>query len=960
MKKILFAAVLAFLSAGCITEGDYITVMAPSSAEDEQSAEVSLSFGGAVEADTRSILGTGADSNVSGGVVGVYNATTGRLDSEWEIDDFSSPISMRLPKSAKLDIYVVGNLWYLDSSGNPVRISFPKKESDVAPMVYRMDGSKVSAGRTETFSEASVYGIPVVGSAMGVTPSKTPDVSIELRRLFAKVTLTIDHAGLDGGGSVNYFKNVSLYLRQANVKLSPFASSSKSVKETDVVAKSDYDASMSNGHALTYTFFVPENRHGAYPTYVEFSGKVDPSAGGYGGSVCYRFYIGSGKDGDYDVEGNQNYRVTLGFKAGSLFDPQWQVSVGDDWSDGRKLCLAKDSAGSSKLSTGSIIAVRKGRAATCWLYYNRKGSGTNEASLLTSCNGTFEASDLTESAWWCEAPDLPKYGITLTVSGNKLTFKVTDKTKFVTGKTIPLKLHLYPGDTVTEASLTTYDDISVKVSGGLSLTDGFYIGMRRKVSVSGLAGSKIYYWNSYGVDRLTLKATASESADWIHNAKSSSQTISSGSTLNLCAYNQSNGQQFVLKMVSNDTFNDGSQICNTDVVVNAPKMGGPGGDIYVPFDGRGVEVPFNYMTTEGEIIPEESFDKTIYSQILKPGMVWSEGVIQAMSKWIGSDGMELYLKNYYSGDEFVGDRIATYSGYLGPVDFGPADRSLAYGNTQAMVYVRTPVWSVPFSDLYSDYFNTKGSSAITAAADALVYDDCSFTVEHGGTNSSDAVVSLGAGSGVHNPLTWTFSDSGRVPDGLAPVGPQDVSLVFTNIRSGEKYRLTSTFNVHHNVTLRPFVLFTQGASTAEVHATTAKNAWMLGRYCSGESGVPRETGFLGLSGATFPLSMTMKYNKAVKKGKTETEVYRGSCSMTGKYQYQDYDPSAYGKGYTWTSARISAFSSSGANALTYLGFCGPATSYSPLPTPLSASYVGGSQYIHLTASDNPLGCATLP
>lgn len=960
MKKILYAAVSCLIAAGCVTEGDYATVIVPSSEETEKSMEVSLSFEGAFEADTRSILGNGIDSVVSGAVVGVYNASTGILDSVWETGDFSSPLDMRLPKSSTLDIYVIGNMWYLDSSGARVGPSFPKKETDLASMVYRMDGSKSSPGRTETFAEASEYGIPMVGVLKGITPSKTPVVSVEMRRLFAKVTLTIDHSGLDGGGSADRFKNVSLYLRQANVKLTPFASSSKSVKETDVISKSDYDASMTNGHALTYTFYVPENRHGAYQTYVEFSGKVDPSAGGYGGTVCYRFYIGSGADGDYDVEGNQNYRVTLGFKAGSLFDPQWKVSVGDDWKDGRKFCLAKDSAGSGRLSASSVIAVRKGRAATCWLYYNRKGSGTNEASTLKSCNGSFEPSDLTESAWWCEAPDLAKYGITLTVSGNKLTFKVTDKTKFVSGKTIPLKLHLYPGDTVSEASLTTYDDISVKVSDGLSLTEGFYTGMKRTIRVSGLAGSKIYYWNAYGVDRLTLKAATSEDSDWIHNAKSSSQTIAAGNPLDLCAYNQSGGDQFILALVSNDTFNDGSQIYRDKVIVKAPRMTAYGGNVYLPFDGRGVKVPFDYLTEEDEVIPEESFDRAIYSQILMPGIVWTEALSSQLSSWIGNDGMEVYLKNYYNGGAFIGDGITKYSGFLGPVSFGPADRTLAYGNTQVMLFAHIPVWSGGFSDLYSDYFNTKGASDMTASAVAMIHDDTPYAIEISGGNSSDVRVDVGDVSDSRIQLIWKFSDTGRIPDGLAPVGPQNVSLVFTNIRSGEKYRLSSSFNVHHLVTLRPFVLFTQGASTAEVLATTAKNAWILERYCARESGVPRATGFLGLSGVTFPSYVTMKYSRAIKKNRTETEVYRGSCSMAGRYQYQDYDPSAYGKGYTWTSARISAFSAAGANALSYLGFCGPASSYTPLTTPLPASYVGGSQYIQLRASSSSLGCATLP
>ena len=944
MKRIIISAALLLSLSSCSVEGDYYTVLVPSRQEDGERVSCELTFGGDFMIDTRSILGDAADSKSSGGVVAVYDSVTGMIDSQWEVSDFSKSLTLKLPSGHKLDFFVIANMWLFSSDGSRHSVSFPEKNTDAEKMTYRMDGSAAGAGRTGTFAEASRYGIPAAGSQKGVDILQTPSVSIELRRLFSKVSLTIDHSGFDGGRESGCFRNMNLYLRQANVLLTPFGDS-KPLAPEDVVSQSDYDASMADGHSLTYTFYAPENRHSQYPTYIEFSGKVDASVSGYGGSVCYRFHIGSGADGDYDLEGNRSYRIGLGFKVGSLFEPEWSVSVGDDWTDGRVIGLSADQAGSRRLGAGQIIAVRKSRDANCWLYYNRQGSGANEVSLLEQCSGSYSPSDLTKGGWWCEAPGLAEHGITMSYSSGKLNFHVSDPSRFAPGVKIPLRLHLYPGDIVSEAELTTYDDIKVTVTGAADLDGGFYVGMKRSVSVSGLAGSRVYYWNGSLVDRLTFKTSTALDAGWIHNSRRESQTFDAGGTLDLCAYATSAGDQFVLRLASEDTFNDGESILARSVHVDQLRMSVTESEVTLPFDGREVEVPFDYLDKDGQVISRDRFDSDIFEQILTPAVTWPDVGDESLSNWLGNDGTKIWLNSYDTPAGNIADKAASATGLLGAVNFGPPDTGVAYGATAVFVYVHPPVWARKFSNITSEYFNVGGMSDIYNDADLIVYDDSPFTTEFSGKYSKGTKIYLEYGAAGYVGVRWLYSDEYGPRDGDAPLGEQTVRAVFTNVHSGEKYCLESKFHVLYNVTIRPFTILGEGQSSACVAALPAKCAYFIRRFFE-DHGAILSLYFLSEVGMKMYEYVEFDCRSCDYSSGRDYITFAGYSYYTS-FTYEDFK-GMRGPGSTWTRERIDEFISSSAAGYSPL----KAIRYNP---PYVLPSFAGIECVNLSTSMNTLG-----
>ena len=90
---------------------------------------------------------------------------------------------------------------------------------------------------------------------------------------------------------------------------------------------------------------------------MEFAGALDPAAGGYGGDVTYRFYVGSDNCSNFDLERGREYDIRLSFRVGSLFEPDWKVEL-DNWTDTRLFCLTADASFTDRLEEGRTVAVR--------------------------------------------------------------------------------------------------------------------------------------------------------------------------------------------------------------------------------------------------------------------------------------------------------------------------------------------------------------------------------------------------------------------------------------------------------------------------------------------------------------------------------------------------------------------------------------------------------------------------
>jgi len=444
----------------------------------------------------------------------------------------------------KADSSVSTNL--MDALGS----AFPVEEADLEAFVYRLDGGDINpTWRREKMAEVAKYGIP-----FGYVDKNVPVLSLlsagksvprgNSSWMFSRVEVTVDHGLFDGGdpAKVGYFTNKTLKMKQTNLRLQPFsASPAKALANADI-GEGDADLSMTNGASNTYVFYVPENMQGVAPeaafaaepvaakknrlkvpsntlipaacrnygTYVEFKGTLDRNAGGFGGDVTYQFYLGANETTDFNLQRGQKYRILLKFTADGLFHPDWRVQP--VLTDSRLFRLTADPSFSTDIgdvNASRTLAVRANREGALYVYMNPTGrlGSTNLLLGKEVCRpADFSMADLSDCAWYGafmtsgteDAAWLAARGITPAwdKAGARLKFSVTDAAKYRShiGESRNLTLTLLPGGTVSVSFvLKLLPDLTLTVAGGKSLIDGFYLGQKRTVSVSGFAGNTVKY-----------------------------------------------------------------------------------------------------------------------------------------------------------------------------------------------------------------------------------------------------------------------------------------------------------------------------------------------------------------------------------------------------------------------------------------------------------------------------------
>ena len=660
-SKILTAGLAACLLAAC--EPDTCPAIMVDRTDVERTAlSLDLDLGTA----TKTSLLSGSEAVSSGATVYVFYSGTGKLDSVHDISP-DGTTTVTVPSGVPIDMLVTGNLWAVNrsdgSKGNllaALGASFPTDRSGVEALQYILDGGAINdSWRRETFAEVASYGIPYSGRREGITVSAGMQVTLECTRLFAKVSLTVDHSGLDGGKDDAWFRNGKCYLRQANGRIAPFSEDPQKASSPVDVIEGDFDPDMSNSHRMTFTFYVPENMQGtllpsntdqnakSYDnvvsavgdevasrlTYVEFSGTIDSSAGGYGGDVVYRFYLGEDNVTNFDLCRGRNYDVILGFRVNSLFDPWWQVTTGS-LSDSRRFCLTADEAGTVALPDAQMVAVRKSRPGKVYVYMNPDGSlGSNSLRGRSPVDPDYSVSDLSDFAWTSDflsatnassqvprLADLAAMGITASydASSSLLTFSVTDPSKFAAGEECDLTLRLLPGGRTVSLKVRSYDEMSVVWN--KSTTDGFYTAMERTATFVGYSGPVRY--SSTRSDILKYAATTDDSSfigDW-----SDSQRAAGGS-MSVYAWTGP-GTDFRMDFTPEDSFNDGDGTVSTDMKVCTPVLlfRVPGRNIYIYVTGEyDYAQAFYYALgvdpsdpSDSYMIPLGDFNKTLYYSLL--------------------------------------------------------------------------------------------------------------------------------------------------------------------------------------------------------------------------------------------------------------------------------------------------------------------------------------------------------
>lgn len=226
----------------------------------------------------------------------------------------------------------------VNSRGDQTEL-FPSAESEVPNIIFRIDDPKQLSG----------YGIPMAGSASFIAETErngaafTTSVTIPVRRLFAKVHLTVPTFSY-GRYGVNSFWTA---LSNINTRILPFGQS-KALVGSDVMegnanrATSRYET---YGDITDTYFYVPENMQGIAPSIqspalrnpgsspsVRFGVMtfVEPVVGfnsasdtwhPIDGAISYKRWLGRNNTDDFNVEGNSVYNLSYTLNESGLFTP---------------------------------------------------------------------------------------------------------------------------------------------------------------------------------------------------------------------------------------------------------------------------------------------------------------------------------------------------------------------------------------------------------------------------------------------------------------------------------------------------------------------------------------------------------------------------------------------------------------------------------------------------------------
>ena len=466
---------------------------------------------------------SGCEEASSGAFIAIYRTQDGALET---VLDVTPGCSVSLRDGVKYDIFLVGNLNGIRLSDGKVMSlravldkKFPSTRFELASYEYKLDGGVVvgTGYRRESAADIATLGIPYSGRRLAVTPE---DLIVEgglnfhdTSYLFAKVNVTVDHSLLDHGDILaqDWFRNTSLSVRQANARLLPFSSeipcarTAADVIGTETAAVEscfDYDVNMPNGSQVSYTMYVPANAQGALLegntdanrktpaglqdaghgeksglcTYIEFTGAVSSSAGGFGGDVKYRFYLGSDTLSDFSVLPGTEYQIRLTLTVDGVFGDSWKVA--NSMVDRRELRLYRNSSYNNELSDGEKISLKKGTSSDVYVRCD-DGTGT-DLMLGSSFDGSgwaplgLDDTGLKCSFWNSADEDaqwLKSCGITVRWIQERrcFSFSVSNEPLFRAhcGESRRLEIYAVPGDGSCFRSFTLeLTDASVAFVGG--------------------------------------------------------------------------------------------------------------------------------------------------------------------------------------------------------------------------------------------------------------------------------------------------------------------------------------------------------------------------------------------------------------------------------------------------------------------------------------------------------------
>lgn len=279
---------------------------------------------GDIKCSTRSSFTTEEDA-VSNLNILVYRAGE-LITSAYTEDVDESVIILRLAKGEQYNLYALANCGEVSL----------KTESEL--LAYQYTIPSLSSLNN---------GYPMCWSRTDFTISTiVPDVSIELERLVAKVSFSLDPGVLDG------LEVTSVRLMQSSKVVSPFglnraAASSSQVMAGDYASATDLTQLNNGGSIIMY---VPENCQGTLLegntdpwgktpdniskgdvcTYIEVGCSFNEGFA-LSGDVIYRMYLGNDNCANFDVVRNSIYNISLLLTGDGLNEVSWKVDSDVDY-----------------------------------------------------------------------------------------------------------------------------------------------------------------------------------------------------------------------------------------------------------------------------------------------------------------------------------------------------------------------------------------------------------------------------------------------------------------------------------------------------------------------------------------------------------------------------------------------------------------------------------------------------
>lgn len=579
--KLLSAVLLAVMfSVSCMRETNPVS---------RKGQPVSLGFDFGIEdALTKSILTDGnLEYKLSNVLVILYRSETGVLDRTYVCDKENN--SVMLLTGIEYDIFFLANI------DNPSALRVPLRESELEELSYVIP----------SYETVDKLGVPSCATLRSVRVSQDGKTNVTLRRLMAKVTVHISHSGLTGlpSNDKSVFSNVKLYVRNANARLMPFCpEGSAPQSKSDIMEQSDYDPRM-DAEGQTFVFYVPENRQGqllphnldpskkneselrpkgidvSQLTYIEYTGHLNPSVAGYGGDLLYRFYLGADNVGDFNVDRNEAYNISLNLSDDNLFNPYWKVSHGENWQDNR--CLRLLASDGKVLGDNAVLAVRPSHDAVINLFMNTDGSASNMASSsVLGAYGSDGSAGVLALAWssnvWSsdkQSLELPRtmnsegLKVVFDPSKARLTVSAENPAALEEGKEYELEFFLVPG----RGSHTR--KLRIKVLPECTLEDlpgQIYVAQKLLPKVSGAVGN--------------YKAKVASGKDYVD--------VSAGDGLSVIGKKE--GTAYI-ELTSDDQVND--EDLGFSVAVGGIRYFGIDGDwMLVTCDGVRGDVPFTLVS----------------------------------------------------------------------------------------------------------------------------------------------------------------------------------------------------------------------------------------------------------------------------------------------------------------------------------------------------------------------------